>query len=62
MLLDPLAAACAETGDFDAAVKWEEKAIDLAPDGVKKDDYRARLELYRAGKPYHGMALFPASP
>jgi hypothetical protein len=62
MLLDPLAAACAETGDFDAAVKWEEKALDLAPDGVKKDDYRTRLALYRAGKPYHGMSLFPVSP
>ncbi len=62
MLLDPLAAAYAETGDFDAAAAWQEKAIGLVPDGVKKDDYRARLALYRAGKPYHGMSLFPVSP
>jgi hypothetical protein len=62
MLLDPLAAAYAETGDFDAAAAFQEKAIGLAPDGVKKDEYRARLALYRAGKPYHGMSLFPVSP
>ena len=62
MLLDPLAAACAEAGDFAAAAAWQEKAISLVPDGVKKDDYRARLALYRAGKPYHGTSLFPASP
>jgi tetratricopeptide (TPR) repeat protein len=62
MFLDPLAAACAEAGDFGAAVAWQEKAIGLVPDGVKKDDYRARLALYRAGKPYHGTSLFPVSP
>jgi tetratricopeptide (TPR) repeat protein len=62
MLLDPLAAAYGEAGDFDAAARWQEKAIGLAPDGVKKDEYRARLALYRAGKPYHGMSLFPVSP
>jgi protein O-mannosyl-transferase len=62
MLLDPLAAACAEAGDFAAAAAWQEKAIGLVPDGVKKDDYRARLALYRAGKPYHGKSLFPLSP
>jgi len=62
MLLDPLAAACAEAGDFAAAAAWQEKAIGLVPDGVKKDDYRARLALYRAGKPYHGKSFFPLSP
>ena len=44
--LDTLAAACAEAGDFESAVKWMEKAIPLAPDG-SDDDYHARLELYR---------------
>jgi protein O-mannosyl-transferase len=60
--LDTLAAGYAEAGDFATAAAWQEKAIGLVPDGVRKDDYRARLALYRAGKPYHGKALFPVSP
>ena len=53
-VLDTLAAANAEAGDFDAAVKWEAKALAL----VAKDDepgrkaMDARLVLYRAKKPY----------
>ena len=62
MLLDPLAAAYAETGDFESAAAWQEKTIGLVPDGVKKDEYRTRLALYRAGRPYHGTSLFPKSP
>jgi len=50
---DTLAAACAESGDFDAAIEWQSKAVATA----KGDDefirqLRERLELYRAGKPY----------
>jgi len=51
--LDTLAAACAESGDFDAAVKWQVKAIDLLPGEKEKEDYRTRLKLYREKKPYH---------
>jgi tetratricopeptide (TPR) repeat protein len=61
MCLDTLAAAYAEAGDFGAAVACQEKAIGLEPDGVVKDNYRIRLALYRAGEPYHGMALVPSS-
>jgi tetratricopeptide (TPR) repeat protein len=50
--LDTLAAACAETGDFDAAVKWQAKALELTKDEKDKEEIRARLDLYRAGKPY----------
>jgi serine/threonine-protein kinase len=46
--LDTLAAACAECGEFAAAIRWEEQALGL--DG--RDEYAARLELYRQGKPY----------
>ena len=46
-LLDTLAAACAASGDFDAAVKWQLKSIDLAPD-EQKAELRERLERYRA--------------
>ncbi len=49
--LDTLAAACAEAGDFDAAVRWQTKALKRVSDW-EKDDFRGRLELYRAGKPY----------
>ncbi|HEX5269244.1 MAG TPA: tetratricopeptide repeat protein, partial [Gemmataceae bacterium] len=49
--LDTLAAAHAECGRFDEAVRWMEKAIALLPED-ERDDYRGRLELYRAGKPY----------
>jgi tetratricopeptide (TPR) repeat protein len=50
--LDTLAAACAEAGDFDAAVKWQSTGIELLSDQESKDDYRTRLELYRAKKPF----------
>ncbi len=49
-LLDTLAAACAASGDFDAAVKWQLKSIDLAPD-EQKAELRERLERYRAMEP-----------
>jgi tetratricopeptide (TPR) repeat protein len=49
--LDALAAACAEAGQFDEAVTWQRKAIDVAPEQVKSS-LRARLELYEHGKPY----------
>ena len=47
--LDTLAAACAECGEFDDAVRWQEKAVGLANEA---DEFRARAELYRQGKPY----------
>ncbi len=49
--LDTLAAAYAEAGDFAAAVRWQTKGMDLAPEG-QKADFRSRRELYRTGKPY----------
>ncbi len=50
--LSTLAAAYAEAGDFAAAVKWQLSAIELPRDQQRKDDYRSRLELYQARKPY----------
>src|SRR5262249_27614916 len=49
--LDTLAVACAACGQFDEAVSWQERAVELAPE-AEKDDYRSRLELYRQGRPY----------
>jgi hypothetical protein len=51
-LLDTLAAAHAEAGDYDAAVKRQAEAIALVGDGPKKADFQSRLELYRDRKPY----------
>jgi hypothetical protein len=49
--IDTLAAAYAEAGDFDKAVKWQQKAMDMAED-ENTADCKSRLDLYKAGKPY----------
>ncbi len=52
--LGTLAAAEAEAGNFDAAVKWQSSALErFTPDDPELPGHRARLELYRARKPYH---------
>ena len=52
-MLGTLAASCAEAGDFRAAVDWQSKALALFRASGRDDDAdRARLDLYRAGKPY----------
>jgi tetratricopeptide (TPR) repeat protein len=50
--LDTLAASYAELGDFNSAVKWQSKAIDLLSDDKKKEEYHTRLKLYQDKKPY----------
>ncbi len=51
-----LAAAQAESGDFDAAVKSQVRAIELLADERQKDDYRSRLMLYQARRPYRAAS------
>jgi len=51
--LGVLAAAHAANGDFDQAVKWQTKALEIAYED-RKDLQNERLELYRAGRPYVG--------
>jgi tetratricopeptide (TPR) repeat protein len=54
-VLDTLAAANAESGDFEGAVKWENEALKLKLNSWSEktvEGERARLELYKAGKPY----------
>jgi tetratricopeptide (TPR) repeat protein len=55
LYLNTLAAACAEAGDFEAAVKWQEKAIVLITEtnlATHETDFKSRLELYKSGRPY----------
>ena len=51
MYLDTLATAYAEVGDFDSAVKWQTKAIELLERPSDKSDYESRLKLYQEKKP-----------
>jgi tetratricopeptide (TPR) repeat protein len=54
-LLDTLAAAHAEAGQFREAVRWQQKAVELAPQ-QQKNSLRQRLELYNSGKPFHNAS------
>ena len=52
--VDTLAAAYAETGDFDSAVKWQKKAIDLLTKeqrALPQAGFELRLRLYELGLP-----------
>jgi len=51
--LDTLAAAYAETHQFDKAAATEREATGLLQTGPEKKDYVSRLNLYLANKPYH---------
>jgi tetratricopeptide (TPR) repeat protein len=56
--LTTLAAACSEAGDFDGAVKWQQKAVDLLADNSpEKREYRRALDRYKAKKPYRRRGL-----
>ncbi|REJ94117.1 MAG: hypothetical protein DWQ35_08840 [Planctomycetota bacterium] len=50
-ILSTLAAAHAESGDFDEAVKWAEKAVELG-EGEVTDQLKAELESYRRREPW----------
>jgi len=53
--VETLAAAYAETGDFAAAVKFQERALSMIPLAIRDLPIigaRDRLVLYREQKPY----------
>ena len=54
--LSTLAAAYAESGDFDAAIKCQEKAQAMYLDDKDREKGLARLELYKAHRPYRGVS------
>jgi tetratricopeptide (TPR) repeat protein len=53
--LEALAAAYAEAGDFEAAVKRQERALALLPKNSDQrlKDFETRLKLFQAKQPYH---------
>ena len=53
--LGTLAAAYAESGKFDDAIKWQQKCLELAPAPYKQAQ-QSRLQLYQAHKPYREFA------
>jgi tetratricopeptide (TPR) repeat protein len=54
-ILETLAAAYAEAGDFASAVTWQEQAMELAPEKLKPS-VRFRLDLYSSHRPYRQKA------
>jgi tetratricopeptide (TPR) repeat protein len=59
--LDTLAAAYAEAGRFEDAVRWQGKAIKLV-ENERKADYESRLALYQAGQPFREVEEPPETP
>lgn len=53
--LDTLAAAYAESGDFENAVRWQQEAITQSKNSegsAHLEKYQSRLALYEAGQPF----------
>ena len=50
--METLAAANAEAGKFDDAVKWQSKVIEQFPSIFRAKERSSRLELYRSKKTY----------
>lgn len=56
-----LAAAYAEAGQFDEAIKYQQQALSLTTGQDLKADFQRRLELYRSHKPYRDIPAPPTS-
>jgi tetratricopeptide (TPR) repeat protein len=50
---ETLACAHAESGDFDQAVKWAQKSVELAPDEETKKPIEEKITLFKSKRPYH---------
>jgi len=59
--LETLAAACAECGDFPAAIRWQQQALQrYAP--AEAQAWRFLLELYESGQPYRQHPIVMENP
>ena len=50
--IETLAAACAEAGEFENAIKYQRRAVQAAPPDATRAA-RDRLQLFLQGRPYH---------
>ncbi|MFP6649359.1 MAG: tetratricopeptide repeat protein [Pirellulaceae bacterium] len=53
-ILSTLAAAYAETGDFDTAIKWSSKAVEISQEDIQ-DQLKDELKSYKKGKPWREL-------
>jgi tetratricopeptide (TPR) repeat protein len=60
-ILSTLAAGYAETGDFNTALKWSQKAVDTG-DEEQLEALKKELESYKAGKPVREILNEPEEP
>lgn len=60
-IVSTLAAAYAETGDFETARRWSEKSVELGDDSLK-DQLRKELASYQAEKPWREKQGESAEP
>ena len=51
-ILSTLASGYAESGDFESAIKWAEKAVETSEDDEQKKGLNEELESYKQGKPW----------
>ena len=62
-ILSTLAAAYAETGDFESARKWAAQAVEAKPsehaEPSRKDELKKELESYKANKPWREALPVP---
>ncbi len=54
-IIDVLAAACAEAGQFEQAIQYEEQALQLGVEPNLAAAMRERLELFRKQQPFHAQ-------
>jgi tetratricopeptide (TPR) repeat protein len=55
-IIDTLAAAYAETGDFDRAVKYEKQVVEMVKPSTDRHKLQQRVALYEQHKPYRETA------
>jgi tetratricopeptide (TPR) repeat protein len=54
-ILSTLAAGYAESGDFETAIKWSSKAVELGDDETIKEQLQKELDSYKQKKPWREL-------